>query len=118
MKTAHKLNKEGKIKINLKVHTHTHTYIHTQDKIKSTHTHTHTHTHTQTNKNRPIKNLKKKNQQHYCIYPECIFLLIICNFYMFFTFVLVCVSVFVCLFVHQCMVVQLSDSYGNLNVSL
>ena len=24
MKTAHKINKEGKIKINLKVHTHTH----------------------------------------------------------------------------------------------
>ena len=47
-----------------------------------------------------------------------IFLLIICNFYVFFTFVLVYVSVFVCLFVHQCMVVQLSESYGNLNVSL
>ena len=47
-----------------------------------------------------------------------IFLLIICNFYVFFTFVLVYVSVFVCLFVHQCMVVQLSVSYANLNVSL
>ena len=37
---------------------------------------------------------------------------------MFFMFVLVYVSVFVCLFVHQCVVVQLSVSYGNLNVSL
>ena len=46
------------------------------------------------------------------------FLLIVCNFYMFFTFVLVYVSVFECLFVHQCVVVQLSVSYGNLNVSL
>ena len=46
------------------------------------------------------------------------FLLIICNFYAFFTFVLVYVSVFVNLFVHQCMGVQLSVSYGNLNVSL
>ena len=55
---------------------------------------------------------------YYCIYPECIFLLIICNFYMFFTFVLVYVSVFVCLFVHQCVVVQLSVSYADLNVSL
>ena len=55
---------------------------------------------------------------YYCVYPECNFLLIICNFYVFFTFVLVYVSVFVCLFVHQCMVVQLSESYGNLNVSL
>ena len=45
------------------------------------------------------------------------FLLIICNFYMFFTFVLASVSVFVCLFLHQCMVVQLSVSYANLNVS-
>ena len=48
----------------------------------------------------------------------CFFLLIICNFYAFFTFVLVYVSVFVSLFVHQYMVVQLSVSYGNLNVSL
>ena len=55
---------------------------------------------------------------YYCIYPECIFLLIICNFYMFFTFVLVYVFVFVCLFVHQCVVVQLSVSYADLNVSL
>ena len=47
-----------------------------------------------------------------------IFLLIICNFYVFFTFVLVYVSVFVSLFLHQCMVVQLSVSYGNLNVFL
>ena len=47
-----------------------------------------------------------------------IFLLIICNFYVFFTFVLVYVSVFVCLFVHQCVIVQLSVSYDNLNVSL
>ena len=31
---------------------------------------------------------------------------------------LVYVSVFVCLFVHQCVVVQLSVSYANLNVSL
>ena len=46
------------------------------------------------------------------------FLLIICNFYMFFTFVLVYVSVFVCLFVYQCVVVQLSVSYANLNVSM
>ena len=46
------------------------------------------------------------------------FLLIICNFYAFFTFVLVYVSVFVSLFVHQYMVVQLSVSYSNLNVSL
>ena len=46
------------------------------------------------------------------------FLLIVCNFYVFFTFVLVYLSVFVCLFVHQCVVVQLSVSYGNLNVSL
>ena len=46
------------------------------------------------------------------------FLLIICNFYMPFTFVLVYVSVFMCLFLHQCVVVQLSLSYGNLNVSL
>ena len=29
------------------------------------------------------------------------FLLIVCNFYVFFTFVLVYLSVFVCLFVHQ-----------------
>ena len=50
--------------------------------------------------------------------PNVFFLLIICNFYVFFTFVLVYVSVFVCLFVHQCVVVQLSVSYGNLNVSL
>ena len=48
----------------------------------------------------------------------CIFLLIICNFYMFFTFMLVYASVFVCLFLYQCMVVQLSLSYDNLNVSL
>ena len=47
-----------------------------------------------------------------------IFLLIICNFYVFFTFVLVYVSVFLCLFVCQCLVIQLSVSYGNLNVSL
>ena len=46
-----------------------------------------------------------------------IVLLIICNFCVFFTFVLVYVSVFVCLFVHQCVVVQSSVSYGNLNVS-
>ena len=46
------------------------------------------------------------------------FLLIICNFCMFFTFVLVYVSVFVCLFVYQCVVVQLSVSYANLNVSM
>ena len=50
--------------------------------------------------------------------PNVFFLLIICNFYMFFTFLLVYVSVFVCLFVYQCVVVQLSVSYGNLNVSL
>ena len=50
--------------------------------------------------------------------PNVFFLLIICNFYVFFTFVLVYVSVFVCLFVHQCVIVQLSVSYGNLNVSL
>ena len=37
---------------------------------------------------------------------------------MFFVFVLVNVSVFVCLFVHQCVVVQLSVNHGNLNVSL
>ena len=37
---------------------------------------------------------------------------------MFFMFVLVYVYVFECLFVHQCVVVQLSLSYGNLNVSL
>ena len=55
---------------------------------------------------------------YYFIYPENIFLLIIFNFYMFFTFVLLYVSVFECLFVHQCVVVQLSVSYGNLNVSL
>ena len=48
----------------------------------------------------------------------CFFLLIIYNFYAFFTFVLVYVSVFVSLFLHQCMVVQLSVSYGNLNVFL
>ena len=41
-----------------------------------------------------------------------------CNFYAFFMFVLVYVSVFVCFFVHQCMVAQLSVSYGNLNVFL
>ena len=46
------------------------------------------------------------------------FLLIICNFYVLFRFVLVYVSVFVCSFVHQCVVVQLSVSYGNLNVPL
>ena len=46
------------------------------------------------------------------------FLLIICNFYVLFTFVLIYVSVFVCSFVHQCVVVQLSVSYGNLNVPL
>ena len=56
------------------------------------------------------------NVIYYCIYPKCIFLLIICNFYMFFTFFLVYVSVFVCLFVHQCVVAQLSVSHGNLNV--
>ena len=50
--------------------------------------------------------------------PNIFSLLIICNIYLFFTFVLVYVSVFVCLFVHQCVVVQLSVSYGNLNVSL
>ena len=59
-----------------------------------------------------------KNHLLLYIYPECIFSLIICNFYMLFTFVLVYVSVFVCLFMHQCMVVQLSVSYGNLSVSL
>ena len=47
-----------------------------------------------------------------------IFLLTICDFYMFFTFMLVYVPIFVCLFVHQCMIVQLSLSYDNLNVSL
>ena len=47
-----------------------------------------------------------------------IFLLIICNFYVCFTFVLVYVSDIVCLFVHQCMVVQSSVSYGNLSVPL
>ena len=47
-----------------------------------------------------------------------IFLLIICSFYVFFTFMLVCVSVFVHLCVHKCVVVQLSMSYGNLNVCL
>ena len=31
---------------------------------------------------------------------------------MFFTFVLVYVSLFVCLFVHKCVVVQLSVNYG------
>ena len=52
MKTAHRINKEGKIKINLKAHTHTRTYTYTQDKLRSTHTHKQT-------KNRPIKNFKK-----------------------------------------------------------
>ena len=47
-----------------------------------------------------------------------IFLLIICNFYVCFTLVLVYVSDIVCLFVHQCMVVQSSVSYGNLSVPL
>ena len=46
------------------------------------------------------------------VYIPIIFLLIICNFYMFFTFVLVYVSLFVCLFVHKCVAVQLSLSYG------
>ena len=49
MKTAYKINKEGKIKINLKARAHTHTYTH---KIN-------TQAHTQTNKNKPIKNFKK-----------------------------------------------------------
>ena len=39
-------------------------------------------------------------------------------FYMFFTFLLLHVSVFVCLFVHKCVVVQLSVSYCYLNVRL
>ena len=37
---------------------------------------------------------------------------------MFFRFVLLYVSVFMCLFMPQCVVVQLSVSYCNLNVSL
>ena len=54
MKTAHKINKEGKIKINLKVHTHTYTH---KINLKA-----HTHTHTQNQKkNRPIK---KKINSH------------------------------------------------------
>ena len=58
MKTAHKINKEGKIKINLKVHTHTYTH---KINLKA-HTLTHTHTHTQNQKkNRPIK---KKINSH------------------------------------------------------
>ena len=52
------------------------------------------------------------------VYIPDIFLLIVCNFFMFFTFVLVYVSVFVCLFVHKCVLVQLYVSYGNLNVCL
>ena len=45
-------------------------------------------------------------------------LLIFCNFYMFFTFVLVQVSVFVWLLVLKCMFVQLPVDYCNLNVCL
>ena len=51
------------------------------------------------------------SKNHYCIYPKYI-LLIICNFYMFFTFVLAYACLFMCLFVHKCVVVQLSVSYG------
>ena len=51
-----------------------------------------------------------------CIYPKYIVLLITHNLYMFFAFVIVYVSVFVCLFVHKYVVVQLSMSYGNLMV--
>ena len=45
-----------------------------------------------------------------------IFLLIFCIFYMFFRFVLVYVLACVWLFVHKCVVVQLSVSYENLNI--
>ena len=46
------------------------------------------------------------------VYIPIILLLILCNFYMPFTFVLVYVSPFVCLFVHKRVVVQLSLSCG------
>ena len=54
------------------------------------------------------------SKNHYLLLyvSQLYFLLIICNFYMFFTFVLVYVSLFVCLFVHKCVVVQLSVSCG------
>ena len=52
------------------------------------------------------------------VYIPNIFLLIFCNFYMLFKFVLVHVSVFVCLFVRKCVVLQLSVSYHTLNVCL
>ena len=48
------------------------------------------------------------------VYTPNIFLLIFCNFYMFFTFVLVYLPVFACFFV----IVQLSVSYGNLDACL
>ena len=63
-----------------------------------------------------ILDVGKKSFINVCIL--FFFLLIICNFYVLFTFVLIYVSVFVCSFVHQCVVVQLSVSYGNLNVPL
>ena len=53
------------------------------------------------------------NKNHYLIlYIPIIFLLIICNFYIVFTFVLVYMPLFMCFFVHKCVVVQLSVSYG------
>ena len=52
------------------------------------------------------------------MYIPNIFLLILCNFQIFFTFVLVYVSAFMWLFVCKCVVVQLSVIYGNLNICL
>ena len=53
------------------------------------------------------------SENHYLLLyiSQLYFLPIICNFYIFFTFVLVYVSLFVCLFVHKCVFVQLSVSY-------
>ena len=52
------------------------------------------------------------SKNHYLLLYLSLFLLIICNFYMFSMFVLVFVSLFVWLFVHKCMVLQLSVCYG------
>lgn len=52
------------------------------------------------------------------LYIQNIFLQFLKFFYMFFTFLLLQVSVFVCLFVRKCVVVQLSVSYCLLNVRL
>ena len=52
--------------------------------------------------------IKVKNHLLLYISQIYIFLLIICNFYMFLTFVLVYVSVFACLSVYKCIVVHVS----------